>query len=120
MVGIGDGQRIVRRGEVYWLDFSPSRGSEQSGKRPALIVQNDVGNRFSPTTIVAAMTTRVSAKEYPTEVRLADEVFGRPSAVLCQQLLTVAIDRVIGTPVTLLDPETMARVDAALKLSLGL
>lgn len=102
------------------MDFSPSRGSEQSGRRPALIVQNDVGNRFSPTTVVAAMTTQVSAKEYPTEVRLADEVFGHPGVVLCQQLLTVATDRAIGTPVVRLDPETMARVDAALKLSLGL
>ena len=90
------------------------------GRRPALVVQNDVGNRFSPTIIVAAMTTAVSAKEYPTEVRLADELFGHPSVVLCQQLRTVATDRVVGAPVVRLDQQTMDRVDGALKLSLGL
>ena len=111
---------MVRRGEVYWVDFSPARGSEQGGKRPALVVQNDVGNRFSPTTIVAAMTSRVAETEYPTEVRLPDELFGKPSAVLCGQLLTVAQDRLSAQPAMRLDDSLMVRVDRAMKRSLGL
>jgi mRNA interferase MazF len=120
MVSAAGGPGAVRRGEIFWVDFSAARGSEQAGKRPALVIQNDVGNRFSPTTIVAAMTTKVSEREYPTEVRLADSVFGRPSVVLCQQVRTIATERVLGAPVTRLDAATMARVDSALKLSLGL
>jgi mRNA interferase MazF len=111
---------VVRRGEVYWVDFSPARGSEQGGRRPALVVQNDVGNRFSPTTIVAAMTSSVADTEYPTEVRLPDELFGKPSVVLCAQLLTVAQDRLSAQPATRLDDSLMVRVDRAMKRSLGL
>jgi mRNA interferase MazF len=120
MVSPAPADRGVRRGQIYWVDFNPARGSEQAGRRPALVVQNDVGNRFSPNTIVAAMTTRVGDKEYPTEVRLSDEVFGKPSAVVCSQLLTVSQDRLIGAPVVELGTEMMARVHEALALSLGL
>jgi len=112
--------RGVRRGQVFWADFSPSRGSEQSGRRPALVIQNDVGNRYSPNTVVAAMTTKVGDREYPTEVRLADDTFGKPSVVLCSQLLTISQDRLVGTPVAMLDSRTMARIDVALRLSLAL
>jgi mRNA interferase MazF len=112
--------RGVRRGQVFWVDFSPGRGSEQAGRRPALVVQNDVGNRYSPKTIIAAMTTRVGDKEYPTEVRLPAGMLGKPSVVLCGQLLTVAQVRLMGAPVARLDAETMAEVDEALSLSLGL
>ena len=111
---------MVRRGEVYWIDFSPARGSEQGGHRPALVVQNDVGNRFSPTTIVAAMTSRVADEEYPTEVRLPDELFGKPSVVLCGQLLTIAQDRLSARPAARLDDALMVRVDRALARSLGI
>ena len=110
----------IRRGHVFWIDFSPSRGSEQAGRRPALVVQNDVGNRYSPTTVVAAMTTRIGDREYPTEVRLTDDTFGKPSVVLCSQLLTISQDRLVGSPVVRLDAQTMARVDEALRLSLAL
>lgn len=116
----GPGERGVRRGQVLWVDFDSSRGAEQAGRRPALVIQNDVGNRYSPNTIVAAMTTRVGQKEYPTEVRLADHVFGKPSTVLCTQLLTISQERLVGPPVIQLDATTMARVAAALRLSLGL
>ena len=114
------GDRNVCRGQVFWVDFRSSRGSEEAGRRPALVVQNDVGNRFSPNTIVAAMTTRVGDKKYPTEVRLSDDTFGKPSAVLCAQLLTISRERLIGPPVARLDAATMADVDTALRLSLGL
>jgi mRNA interferase MazF len=111
---------VVRRGEVHWVDFSSARGSEQGGRRPALVVQNDVGNRFSPTTIVAAMTSSVADTEYPTEVRLPDEMFGKPSVVLCGQLLTVAQDRLSARPITRLDDALMMCVDRALACSLGI
>ncbi len=111
--------RGVRRGQVYWTDFGSGQGSEQSGRRPAVVVQNDVGNRFSPTTIVAPMTTRVGAKEYPTEVRLPDELFGKPSTVRTAQVRAISQSRLIGPPVASLDSATMARVDEALRLSLG-
>ncbi len=119
MVSAAAAGRQVLRGQVYWVDFSPSRGSEQAGRRPALVVQNDVGNRFSPNTIIAAMTTKVAENEYPTEVRLPADVFGKPSAVLCAQLLTVSQERLVGEPVVRLGAPTMDRVDAALRLSLG-
>jgi mRNA interferase MazF len=110
----------ARRGDVFWVDFTPSRGGEQEGQRPALVIQNDVGNRYSPNTIVAAMTTKVGERTYPTEVRLSDAVFGKPSTVLCAQLLTISQERLVGPPVARLDATTMALVDAALGLSLGL
>jgi mRNA interferase MazF len=102
------------------VDFSPAWGSEQTGRRPALVVQNDVGNRFSPNTIVAAMTTKVAAKDYPTEVRLPDDLFGKPSSVLCAQLTTISQERLIGPSAARLGATEMASVDAALRLSLGL
>jgi mRNA interferase MazF len=120
VVTSGTGDRGVRRGQVYWVDFRPARGSEQTGRRPALVIQNDVGNRHSPNTIVAAMTSKLGDKEYPTEVRLSDEVFGKRSVVLCGQLLTITQERLVGPPVVQLDAKTMAGVDAALGLSLGL
>jgi len=60
----------VKRGEIYWVDWSPGRGSEQLGLRPALVIQNDTGNKFSPTTIVAALTTTME-KSYPFLVKCA-------------------------------------------------
>ncbi len=95
--------RGVRRGQIFWVDFEPSRGSEQAGRRPALVIQNDVGNRYSPNTIVAAMTTKLGDKAYPTEVRLSDDLFGKPSVVLCAQVLTVSQERLGGPAVAQLD-----------------
>jgi mRNA interferase MazF len=120
MVAAASCDRGVRRGHVYWVDFDPARGSEQTGRRPALVIQNDVGNRHSPTTIVAAMTTRIAEKQYPIEVRLPDDLFGKPSTVLCGQVLTVSQVRLVGPPVARLDAAIMTEVDSALRLSLGL
>ena len=85
--------RFPQRGEVYWVDFSPARGSEQTGRRPALIVQNNVGNQYAPTTIVAAVTSKGSVKAYPTEVILPAGTLPRPSKVLCSQILTISKSR---------------------------
>lgn len=107
-----------RRGQVCWVDFSPGRGSEQAGTRPALVVQNDIGNRASATTIVAAITSRLPTADYPFLVRLPDGLLPKPSVVKCDQLMTVAKRR-LGKRLATVPPDVMARVDEALLVSLG-
>ncbi len=111
---------MVRRGEIYYVDWSPSRGSEQSGARPALIIQNDVGNQFSSTTIVAAVSTQ-QRRPYPFHVTISAQESGLPqdSVVKCEQVQTVdqtRLGRLAGT----LSVERMLQVNLALKRSLGL
>jgi len=108
-----------RRGEIYETNFNPARGSEQAGIRPALVVQNDVGNSSSSTTIVAGVTSKPPKKPYPFEVRLQDGTLPKPSWVKCDQLLTVAKDR-LGRVMGVATPDAMAEVDAALIHSLGI
>ena len=123
----------VRRGEIYWVEFSPVKGSEQGGLRPALVVQNDVGNRHSPTTIVAAITRTLPPRDYPFVVLLAPQESGLPetSAVNCAQLATVQqagpasrlrppLGEEAMRPIGRVDDDKMATVDAALRYSLGL
>jgi mRNA interferase MazF len=107
-----------RRGQVYWVDFTPGRGSEQAGVRPALVIQNDIGNRASSTTIVAAITSRLPSSEYPFLVRLPDGLLPKPSVVKCDQLMTVAKPR-LGKLLATVPADLMARVDDALLVSLG-
>ncbi len=81
----------VRRGEIYWVAFDPVKGSEQGGLRPALVIQNDVGNRFSPTTVVAAITRTVPPKPYPFIVIVEPGESGLrvTSAINCSQVATI-------------------------------
>jgi len=111
------GSAVLNR-QVYRVDFSPGRGSEQAGVRPALVVQNDIGNRASSTTIVAAVTSRLPAAEYPFLVRLPDDLLPKPSVVKCDQLMTVAKPR-LGRCLATVPSDVMARVDEALLVSLG-
>jgi mRNA interferase MazF len=111
---------MVRRGEVYWVDFGDGVGSEQSGVRPALVIQNDVGNALSPTTIVATITSRVMRKRYPFHVPLDECILPKTGTVLCEQLRTVDTRRVTGEPIAHLSPELMAEVGQALRRSLGI
>jgi mRNA interferase MazF len=108
-----------RRGEIYETNFHPSRGSEQAGIRPALIVQNDIGNSASSTTIVAAITSKAPKKLYPFEVALPDDALPKPSWVKCDQLLTVDKDR-LGRLMGVLSSDLMREVDDALTHSLGI
>lgn len=110
-----------KRGEVVVVDFDPTIGAEIRKRRPALVIQNDIDNRHSPITIVAAMTTQIAGERYPTEVVLHPPEGGltRPSAVLLNQIRSVDKKRVVGR-LGRLKPETMARVDRALQISLGL
>jgi mRNA interferase MazF len=108
------------RGEIFWADLEPTVGTEQGGVRPVLVVQNDVGNRFSPTTIIAAITSRLPSRDFPFLVRLDDGVLPRPSVVNCAQVRTVDKGRLKPEPLARLSDETMRLVDAALRVSLGL
>ena len=110
-----------KRGEVVVVDFDPTIGAEIRKRRPALVIQNDIDNRHSPITIVAALTSQVAGLRYPTEVVLQPPEGGltRPSAVLLNQIRSVDKKRVV-LRLGRLKPETMTRVDRALQISLGL
>lgn len=82
---------MVRRGEIYWVEFDPVKGSEQGGLRPALVIQNDIGNQYSPTTVVAALTRTLPPRTYPFIVVIepGESGLAARSAVNCSQLATV-------------------------------
>ncbi len=112
---------LPRRGEVYSLDFSPATGAEMRDPHPALVVQNDVGNRASALTIVAAITSNLRAADLPVGVRVEPDESGlrAPFVIHLGHLYTVdkrRLQRRIG----LVPPEVMARVDEAIQTSLGL
>lgn len=112
---------IVKRGDVYFADLSPVVGSEQGGVRPVLVIQNDVGNRFSPTVIVAAITAQIQKAKLPTHVEIDAKRYGfeRDSVILLEQIRTIDKQR-LTDKITHLDDEMMEKVDDALQISLGL
>jgi len=109
-----------KRGEVYWTEFDPVVGFEMGKTRPAVIVQNDDGNRNSPTTIVVTVTSRLVGLDYPFFVVVPEGVLPKASVVNCAHIRTVDKSRVKPGRIARLDEATMARVDAALHASLGL
>jgi len=111
----------VKRGFVFFADLSPVVGSEQGGYRPVLVVQNNVGNKFSPTVIVAAITSHIEKAKLPTHVELKAQPFGleKDSVILLEQIRTIDKQR-LQQKITEIDDQTMARIDEALKISLGL
>ena len=123
----------VKRGEIYWVEFDPVKGNEQGGLRPALVVQNDVGNRFSPTTVVVSITRTLPPKPFPFVVVIEASESGLPtrSAVNCAQMATIqqsgAASRLrpprhetAVRPIGHLTEERMAEIDLALKFNLNL
>lgn len=112
---------IVRRGEIYYADLSPVVGSEQGGVRPVLIVQNDIGNKYSPTVIVAAITSQINKAKLPTHVELSASEYGLPkdSVILLEQIRTIDKKR-LREKICMLSPEVMEKVNEALQISLGL
>ena len=112
---------IVKRGDVYFADLSPVVGSEQGGVRPVLVIQNDIGNRFSPTVIVAAITAQIQKAKLPTHVEIDVKKYGfeRDSVILLEQIRTIDKQR-LTDKITHLDEVMMIRVDEALQISLGL
>ena len=111
----------VKRGDIYYADLSPVVGSEQGGMRPVLIVQNDVGNRHSPTVIAAAITSRLDKTKLPTHIDIiADKVgLARDSVVLLEQIRTIDKRR-LGEKMGHLDDEVMSAVNEAISVSFGL
>ncbi len=111
----------VRRGDIYYADLSPVVGSEQGGIRPVLIVQNDVGNRFSPTVIAAAITSQKDKARLPTHIQLNTTGSGlaRDSIVLLEQIRTIDKRR-LKEHMGRLDEQSMNRINEALQISFGL
>ena len=111
----------IRRGDVFFADLSPVVGSEQGGVRPVLIIQNDIGNRFSPTVIVAAITAQIEKAKLPTHIEIDAKKYGfdRDSVILLEQLRTIDKQR-LTDKITHLDRPMMRKVDEALQISLGL
>ncbi len=112
--------RGVKRGEIYWVDWSPGRGSEQSGVRPALVIQNDIGNEYSPTTIIAACS-KADVKPYPFIVPVTRQESGLPIDCRINLSAILTIDKsCLGDKCGELSKEKMAEVDKAIKRSLAL
>ena len=111
----------MKRGDVYFADLSPVVGSEQGGVRPVLVIQNDIGNRFSPTVIVAAITAQIQKAKLPTHVEIDAKTYGfdRDSVILLEQIRTIDKQR-LTDKITHLDDEMMNRVNEALMISLGM
>lgn len=111
----------IKRGEIYYADLSPVVGSEQGGMRPVLIIQNDVGNRYSPTVIAAAITSQQDKSNLPTHIKLTAEGSGlaRDSIVLLEQVRTIDKKR-LKEKMGSLDMNSMDQVDKALSVSFGL
>jgi mRNA interferase MazF len=111
----------IKRGEIYYADLSPVVGSEQGGVRPVLIIQNDVGNKYSPTVIAAAITSRQDKAKLPTHIELNASQYGlaKDSVVLLEQVRTLDKQR-LKERMGSLDNTSMNRVNDALSISFGL
>ncbi len=112
---------IIRRGDIFFADLSPVRGSEQGGTRPVLILQNDIGNQYSPTTIIAAITSQITKAKLPTHIEMTTDVSGleKKSVVLLEQVRTIDKSRLFEK-VSSLSKEMMGQVNKAVEISLGL
>lgn len=113
--------KTIRRGEIYYADLSPVKGSEQGGFRPVLIIQNNVGNHYSPTVIVAAITSRKKKHDLPTHVRLTSPEYGLEnySVILLEQVRTIDRTR-LKDYVGKIDEGTTQAVDQAIAISMGI
>ena len=111
---------MIKRGDIYYADLSPVVGSEQGGIRPVLVVQNDIGNKYSPTVIAAAVTSKMNKARLPTHIELSATEFGltKDSVVLLEQIRTLDKRR-LKERIGELPLSTMKRVDDALLISLG-
>lgn len=111
----------VKRGDIFYADLSPVVGSEQGGIRPVVIVQNDVGNKHSPTVIAAAITSRVDKTKLPTHIEVMADRFGlaKNSVILLEQVRTIDKKR-LKEKMGHLEDETMEKVNSAISVSFGL
>ena len=114
-------ERTIRRGDIYYADLNPVIGSEQGGTRPVLIISNDIGNKHSPTVIIAAITSRVHTKaKLPTHTAIKDfEGLNKDSIILLEQIRTIDKTR-LKEHIGMLDSQQILTADKALLISLGL
>ena len=112
---------IVKRGDIFYADLSPVIGSEQGGVRPVLVVQNDVGNKYSPTVIAAAITSKINKAKLPTHIEVFADKYGlaRDSVILLEQIRTIDKKR-LKEKMGHLDDDVMNRVNDAITVSFGL
>jgi mRNA interferase MazF len=112
---------LVKRGDIFYAQLNPVIGSEQGGIRPVLVIQNDIGNQYSPTTIISAITSQISKAKLPTHVEISAKSSGleKDSVVLLEQIRTIDKSR-LTEKVASLDDETMTKVGKAVEISLGL
>lgn len=112
---------IVKRGDIYYADLSPVVGSEQGGIRPVLVIQNDIGNKYSPTVIAADITSQINKAKMPTHIELAAKDYGlnKDSVILLEQIRTIDKRR-LREKIGRIDDGLMASVNNALSISFGL
>ena len=112
---------VVKRGDIFYADLSPVIGSEQGGIRPVIIIQNDIGNKYSPTVIVAAITSQINKAKLPTHVEISSEEYGlnRDSVVLLEQIRTLDKKR-LKERIGHMTENDMRKVDKSLLISLNL
>ena len=112
---------IVKRGDLFYADLSPVVGSEQGGIRPVLVVQNDVGNKYSPTVIAAAVTSQINKAKMPTHIEISAETYGlvKDSVILMEQIRTIDKKR-LKEKIGHADEELTQRVNKALSVSFAL
>ncbi|HKM17597.1 MAG TPA: type II toxin-antitoxin system PemK/MazF family toxin [Limnochordia bacterium] len=114
-------QQTVKRGDIFYANLNPVIGSEQGGVRPVLIIQNNIGNKYSPTTIIAAITSKIKKAKLPTHIELPAAEFNldKDSVILLEQLRTIDKRR-LKEKIAHLDEEIMSEIDRAIMISLGL
>ncbi len=112
---------VVKKGDIFFADLSPVIGSEQGGVRPVIVIQNDVGNKYSPTVIVAAITSQINKAKMPThvEIRAGEHGLNKDSVILLEQLRTVDKRR-LKERIGRMDTDAMEKVNEALVISLGI
>lgn len=109
----------IKRGDLYYANLDPIVGSEQGGKRPVLVIQNNVGNKYCPTVVVAAVTGQETKAKSPTHISISSVFLSKPSIVLLEQIRTIdkrRLEKYVGH----LDAQTMEQIDKALHISVGL
>lgn len=111
----------IKRGDLYYADLSPVVGSEQGGVRPVLIIQNNIGNKYSPTVIIAAITSQINKAKLPTHIEISANEYGlnKDSVILLEQIRTIDKKR-LREKIGYLDESMMVKVDNSLQISLGL
>ena len=112
---------IVKRGDMFYADLSPVVGSEQGGVRPVLIVQNDIGNKYSPTVIAAAVTSQINKAKMPTHIEISAKTYGlaKDSVILMEQIRTIDKKR-LKEKIGHIDVGLMEKIDEAIEISFGL